>query len=1137
MQCANCSHDNSPGANFCEACGSPFKRRCCACDGELSAAARFCSNCGTPAAAQAVSAAGAAPRAASDPKVSVPAYTPRHLAEKILSSRAALEGERKHVTVLFADIQGSMAMSETVDPEAWHQIMDRFFAIMAEGIHRFEGTINQYTGDGVMALFGAPLAHEDHAHRACFAALHLQDALRDYANELRLEQGLPIAVRIGLNSGDVVVGRIGDDLRMDYTAQGHTVGLAARMQQIAEPGRTTVTGATEALVHGYFRFENLGASSIKGVSEPVEVFTLAGVGEVRTRLDVSRSRGFSRFVGRAEELETLESALAQVAEGHGQIVGVVAEAGTGKSRLCEEFLMRCRERGITTYSTYCLPHGRALPMFPVMQLYRSVFGLADNDPPQNARDKIAGRMVLLDKSFVDSLPLLFEFLGVPDPAHPVSAADPDLHMRRIIEMLRRFTLTRGEREPIVVLIEDLHWLDPGSSAFLDSLIDVVPSGRVLLVGNFRPEYSSSWTKKSYYRQVPLQPLGEKEISALLEHLLGTDPSLRSLTNRIADQTGGNPFFIEEVVRELAESGHLRGEAGSYVLARTDTAIPVPNSVQAVLAARIDRLDDDSKSVLQAASAIGREFELGLVAELCDGVNAEIEAVVARLVNDEFIYPKALYPEPEYVFKHALTRDVAHASLLGERRRTLHARLARVLVGRSEDDTSPGATGTAALVAHHYELAAEPRQAATWHEVAAQRIGLRHPTEAVEHLRKARKQLAHLGVTAETTAWRIRLICLEVARGLRSGTEFNTAALLGEARAELAQCNDPHAESRVLATEGAVHYLAGDFATALPIVTRAFDAACSTGNRHAVALTLPYLFVIQAFCGPRSLIALYDEVGDFDTVAFFEAAGFAAHGWSRVWRAVAHTFLGQYEATMTTLETALDAARAGNDAIDIPLTLSVAAMCHNMWGAGARALPLYQEARRSAEVVGSRIAIGTSCMVPSMSPEPGGMSLPLDERDLTQQRLAQLGFGFQQANAQLGAAQIEFLRAAPESAAHGFMTCYNTSFEGDARAVLPLSKLGMAECELALHEDRHSAEIEQLMADIEHVIDTVGVELYRPYVHRIRAKLARMAGDGVTADNELARARQLIKRRGGPVPDGFFAAFPDPTSATGGQRGA
>jgi class 3 adenylate cyclase len=558
IHCPSCGHDNREEARFCDGCGVALTRLCPSCGTTLRAAARFCDGCGQPVSGSTTA----------SPVRDLRAYTPRHLAEKILTARSALEGERKPVTVLFADVKGSMELAEQVDPEEWHGIMDRFFHLLAEGVHRFEGTVNQFTGDGIMALFGAPIAHEDHAQRACWAALHLTEELRRYAEELKRTRGVAFSVRMSLNSGEVVVGTIGDDLRMDYTAQGHTVGLAQRMEQLAEPGKVYLTQHAAALASGFFQLRDLGAFDVKGVREPVHAYELQGVGPMRTRLEISRARGFSRFVGRDEEMAALEAALARAGSGNGQLVGIVAEPGVGKSRLCFEFAERCRARGLRFASAHGVPHGKMVPFLPWLELLRSVFGLTDQDSDETARDKIAGRMLRFDEALGDAVPLMFDFLGVPDPRRPAPRMDPEARQRQLFGVIKRMMQARTRREPEahVHLFEDLHWFDGGSEAFLAAMIDALADTRTLLLVNFRPEYHAAWMRKSYYQQLPLRPLGLEAITELLQEQLGTDPSLGALAQRIRERTGGNPFFIEEVVQSLVEAGALEGARGAYRLA-------------------------------------------------------------------------------------------------------------------------------------------------------------------------------------------------------------------------------------------------------------------------------------------------------------------------------------------------------------------------------------------------------------------------------------------------------------------------------------------------------------------------------------------------------------------------------------------
>jgi class 3 adenylate cyclase/tetratricopeptide (TPR) repeat protein len=710
MQCSACLGDNPPGARFCNQCAAPLA--------------------GTPLARPG---------------------TPRHLAARILASRTALEGERKQVTVLFADVKSSMELADRVDPEAWHGIMQRFVAILAEGVHRFEGTVIQFTGDGVMALFGAPLAHEDHVQRACWAALHLRTALRDYADTLRLSHGLNFAVRMGLNSGDVVVGRIGDDLHMDYTAVGQTVGLAARMEQLAEPGRIYLTQHTEALARGYFRVRDLGALAVKGLADPVHVFDLEDAGAFRTRLEIARAAGFTPFIGRDADIGTLETALAHALDGAGEIVGVVGEAGVGKSRLCFEFLERCRRRGIRVREAHCPAHGKSVPYVPILQLFRAYFGIDERDGPPEARRKIAGALLLLDEAFRESLPLVFDFLGAPDPDDPLPAMDPEARQRRLLDVVAR--ALRGQREPTVLFVDDLHWIDPESDAFLAGVVDAVPGTRTLLLVNHRPEYAAPWTARPDCRRVSLAPLDADAVGVLVGALLGPDAG--ALKADVAARSGGNPFFAEELVRSLAETGHLAGEKGRYRVATTPDRIVLPTTVQSVLAARIDRAGEREKAVLEAAAVIGIEFSARVLERVVD-VPAD---ALAALCAAEFVVQTAVYPEPEYAFRHPLTQEVAYRTQLATHRARLHAAVARTIA-----DVAPERGGeTAALVAHHWEAAGDALEAARSHRRAAEWIGVRDVGAAVRHWRRVRDLLADANPTEETL--RLRLIACSAILGL------------------------------------------------------------------------------------------------------------------------------------------------------------------------------------------------------------------------------------------------------------------------------------------------------------------------------------------------------------------------------------
>lgn len=788
VDCANCGHENRAGARFCEDCGARLALTCGSCGTELSATARFCDGCGQAVgeavgeaglvAGEVVSDGAASAATARDPR----AYTPEHLAEKILGARADLDGERKQVTVLFADVMGSMDLAERTDPEVWRGIMERFFQILCDGVHRFEGTVDKFTGDGIMAIFGAPVAHEDHAQRACWAALALQDELASYAAEVRRTQGLSFSVRMGLNSGEVVVGEIGEDLRVEYTAIGHTVGLAQRMESLAEPGRAFITEHTAKLVSGYLDLEDLGEFDVKGASGPIRVHALIGAGGARSRLDISRARGFTRFVGREDELAVLEAALEQARGGSGAVVGVVGEAGVGKSRLCNEFAERCRRRGIPVYEAQGQAHGQAIPFLPVLQMMRSYFAVSEQDSDQQAREKIAGRLLLLDDAFAESLPLLFDFLAVPDPQRPAPRMDPDARQRALLAMVKRLVHASSQRDPGVNLFEDLHWIDPGSELFLTRLVEALPGTSNLTIVNFRPEYSAGWMRKSYYRQISLLPLGAEAIAALLSDLLGEDPSLNGLPAVISERTAGNPFFIEEVVRTLVEAGNLQGARGAYRLVRPVDDAAVPATVNAVLSARIDRLGEREKALLQSAAVIGTELARPVLARVSDLAEDELESGLRALIAAEFLYEQELYPEAVYCFKHPLTQEVAYRSQLGERRAAVHRRVAEAIEALYPDRLDE----RAALVAQHWEAAGDVLAAARWSARAAAWVGLSDVSGALGHWRKVSELVQGLPDSPETTALALGARVQRLNYGWRLGITEQEASAHYEAGRDLAQ---------------------------------------------------------------------------------------------------------------------------------------------------------------------------------------------------------------------------------------------------------------------------------------------------------------------------------------------------------------
>ena len=680
MHCPRCRSDNPASARFCTQCGARLMRQCPGCSAELGEGVRFCGQCGRPVDAS----------RPPQPRFTSPeTYTPRHLAEKILTARTALEGERKQVTVLFADLKGSMELLADRDPEQTRKLLDPVLEYMMDAVHHYEGTVNQVMGDGIMALFGAPLAHEDHAVRACYAALRMQESVRHYADEVRRAEGIPIQIRVGLNSGEVVVRSIGSDLRMDYTAVGQTTHLAARMEQMAAPGTVLTTGSTLSLVEGWVESRSLGPMPVKGLEAPLEVCEIVGAGAARSRLQAAARRGLSRFVGRTPELDQLRKALERAAAGRGQVVGVVGEPGVGKSRLFHEIITAMPQPAWRVLESRSVSYGKSTPYLPVADLLKGYFQIEGRDTARQIRDKVTGWLLALDPAREATLAPLLALLDVPVDEPRWQSLDPSQRRQRTLDAVKALLLRESQVQPVLLAFEDLQWMDSETQALLDSLVESLPLARIALVVNYRPEYTHGWGSKTYYARIRLNTLHADGSAELLDALLGDDPGLEPLKQLLAERTGGNPFFLEESVRALVETGALVGERGNYQAPGTLDSIQVPPTVQAILAARIDRLPLTEKRLLQSASVIGKDVPLALLQALEDIPEEELRSGLARLQAAEFVYETSLFPDLEYTFKHALTHEVAYGALLYEHRKTLHARLVAVI-----ERMTPGAAGRA-----------------------------------------------------------------------------------------------------------------------------------------------------------------------------------------------------------------------------------------------------------------------------------------------------------------------------------------------------------------------------------------------------------------------------------------------------------
>jgi class 3 adenylate cyclase/tetratricopeptide (TPR) repeat protein len=770
------------------------------------------------------------------------AYTPAYLAEKILTSKSTLEGERKQVTVLFADIKDSTQLIQGLDPEAAQQLLDPAIHRMMDAVHRFEGTVNQVLGDGIMALFGAPIAHEDHALRACYAALAMQAAMRGHTDAVRRAYGCELHIRVGLNAGEVVVRAIGNDLHMDYSAVGETTHLAACMEQLALPGTIRLTPTALRLVEGLVRVQALGPIPVKGLPEPLEVFELTGASDTRHRLQAAVARGLTRFVGRQQELMALQQALERAGAGHGQVAALVGEAGVGKSRLLYEFVHSHRTQRWSVLESASVSYGKATPYFPVIDVLRRYGHIEDQDDTRTIRAKVTGQVLTLDEALQDTLPALLSLLDALPEDSPFLTLDPPQRRQRTLAALKRVLLRESQVQPLLLVFEDLHWIDSETQALLDTLIASLPTAPLLLLVNYRPEYQHGWGSKTYYTQLRLDPLPPASADAFLQALLGDDPGLAPLKRLLIARTEGNPFFLEESVRTLVETGVLVGEPGAYRLAQALPTIQVPATVQAVLAARIDRLPPEDKRLLQTAAVIGTEVPLPLLQAIAEVPEDALQRGLAHLQAAEFLYETRLFPDLAYTFKHALTHEVAYSSLLLERRRVLHSRIVEALEALSPDRVAEQVE----RLAYHALRGEVWDKALVYFRQAGEKVMARSAyREAVGYFEQALSALPHLPEQRDTREQAIDLQ-LALRSALRPFGNFERILVaLREAEALAAALGDPRRLGQVSVFLSNHFYTMGAYDQAIAASQRALATAGGDVVLQALAnLRLGLVYHVQ-----------------------------------------------------------------------------------------------------------------------------------------------------------------------------------------------------------------------------------------------------------------------------------------------------
>ncbi len=729
MKCQKCQFENPAGIKFCGKCGTRLEAVCPNCNFANPSDFTFCGECGH----NLISPAATIPSKdlSFDEKLAkIQKYLPSGLTEKILSQRDRIEGERRHVTIMFVDMKGFTPLTEKLGPEETFALMDRVFEILIHKIHDYEGTVNELRGDGVLALFGAPIALEDAPQRAIRSALAIHREMTKFNETIKDENKIPpILLRIGINSGPVVVGTVGNDLRVQFTAVGDTINMAARMEQLAEPGTTYVTEDTFKLTEGYFRFEALGEKEIKGKEEAKKVYRVIAPSTRRTRFDVSAERGLSRFIGRERELELLLDSFERAKSGRGQAVSIMGEAGVGKSRLLYEFRKAVANEEVTFFEGKCLSYGRGVAYHPIIDILKSSFRIEDQESDPDITDKVKRGLSLLGADEASTLPYLLELLSVKESGIDKILMSPEARKDRIIGALQRIILKAAERRPLIYAFEDLHWMDKSSEDAARYLMESIPGSRVLMIFTYRPEFVHTWGGKSFHSQVTLNRLSNRESLTMLADLLGSDNIAPDLLDLILEKTEGVPFFIEEFVRSLRDMGIIELTNYTYHLPKDVDRVAIPSTIQDVIMARVDSLPDAAKEVLQAGSSIEREFSYELIRAVTNLPEQELLSHLSVLKDAELLYERGIFPQSTYIFRHALTREVVHDSILISRKKKLHDQIAAAI----EDVYSENLGDYYGMLAEHYMASENSEKASEVLHLAGKRAARKGSlSEAITH---------------------------------------------------------------------------------------------------------------------------------------------------------------------------------------------------------------------------------------------------------------------------------------------------------------------------------------------------------------------------------------------------------------------
>jgi len=931
MKCPNCQFENPEGSAFCGDCGAALEVSCPNCGSIPPPDFKFCNKCGHD-----LLKPPEEPHKdlSFDQKIEkIQKYLPKGLSEKILSQRDRIEGERKQVTVMFCDMEGFTPLSEMLGIEDAYSIIDQVYEILIHKVHDYEGTVNEMTGDGIMALFGAPVALEDAPQRAIRSSLAIHREMAKFSDQLRQEKKdiPPIKMRIGIHTGPVVVGTVGNDLRVEFKAVGDTVNLASRMEGQAQPGTTYITEDTFKLTEGLFRFEGLGQRVIKGKEEPVNVYRAIAPSTRRTRFDVSAERGLTPFAGRERELELLLDGLERSKAGRGQAFSIMSEAGVGKSRLLYEFRKAVASEDVTFLEGRCLSYSRAVAYHPVIDILKANFDIHEGDGDFEIREKIKRGLKISGADEASTLPFLLELLAVKDSGIDQIPMSPEVKKNRIIEALKRIVLKRSEIRPLIMAYEDLHWIDKSSEDQLKHLLESIPGARVLLIFTYRPEFVHTWGAKSYHSQVMLNRLSNRESLMMVSHLLATQELDKELEEFILEKTEGVPFFIEELIKSLKDLKIIERENNRYRITRDIKEVTIPATVQDVIMARVDSLPQEMKSLLQTLSAVGRESSYDLIKRVTGLTEQKLLSHLSALKDSELLYERGIYPQSTYIFKHALTQDVAYDSVLLKRRKEIHEGIGRAMEAQYPDRLEEHYE----LLAYHYGHSANADKAVQYLDLANQKAAkLKAMEEAKAYFDEAMALLDTLPETEENRHWRISLLVsqgetfmllLKIPEYYDLLTRYEpTASVLG----------NPELLGAFYSRLGQCEFSFGHYDNAIHTLGKAAELAEVSGNVEEAG----YAYVFRAFS--------HFDRGDYDRVLALKEDvlrtmehqfNLRFHTYALSLASRAHACLGRWDEAVEEGQKALSVAEEFSDNSLISWSASNLSISYTLRGDLARAV--------------------------------------------------------------------------------------------------------------------------------------------------------------------------------------------------------